>query len=303
MAPLGEATKLRAMSISQRPLYRAFTQQAQIDAQYNPSLALAAGEDPGAHYATQAEAARRLHGVQDLPYGPTVHETLDIFPADQPNAPVFVFLHGGYWRAYHARDFSGVALGLQPLGVTTVVVNYALAPHVAIDEIVRQCRAALAWTVRNIAQYGGDPERIAIGGHSAGGHLTAMCLQTDWERDYNLAPDPFAAALLFSGLYDIAPLRFSYLQPAIQLDDGVVQRNSPAFSVRPCKTPIWITWGERESSEFARQSAVYAAAWRGAGNQARLEAIAEADHFSVIHGLERQDSPVCQWLLGQLQGA
>jgi arylformamidase len=95
-----------------------------------------------------------------------------------------------------------------------------------------------------------------------------MCLQTSWEEDYGLPQDPFKCALLFSGLYDIAPLRYSYLQPAIQLDDGVVQRNSPAFMARPCSTPTWITWGGNETAEFARQAHTFDAAWRAQGNQA-----------------------------------
>jgi arylformamidase len=283
-----------------RPLYREFDAQQQIDAQYNPSLALPAGSNPGEHYAAQAQAARMLRCILDVPYGPTVHETLDIFPADQPNAPVFIFIHGGYWRAFSSHDFHGVALGLQPLGITTVIVNYALAPRVSIDEITRQTRAAAAWTLRNIAQYGGDPTRVGIGGHSAGGHLTAMCLQTAWADDYGLPQDPFKAALLFSGLYDIEPLR--YLQPMIQLDNGIVRRNSPAFGVRACKTPIWITWGGNESTEFARQASTYHAAWQDAGNSAELRAIAGADHFTVIHGLERRDSEVSRWLAQQLTG-
>ncbi|MEY4737905.1 MAG: hypothetical protein RL302_2224, partial [Pseudomonadota bacterium] len=133
-----------------RSLYREFVTQAQIDAQYNPSVALPPGSNPGQHYAEQAHKARAtLRCTLDVPYGPTLAETLDIFPADTPNAPVFVFLHGGYWRAFSSKDFSGVALGLQPLGITTVVVNYALCPSVTLDEITRQVRAATAWTLRN----------------------------------------------------------------------------------------------------------------------------------------------------------
>jgi arylformamidase len=284
-----------------RTLYRSFDSQAQIDAQYNPSLALADQTEPGRHYVGQAQQARaQLRCVLDVPFGPTLAETLDIFPADVPNAPVFVFIHGGYWRALSSKEFSGVALGLQPLGITTVVINYALCPFVSIDEITRQARAAVAWTLRNIGQYGGDPARVAIGGHSAGGHLAAMCLQTRWEQDYGLPQDPLAAAVLVSGLYDLEPLRYSYLQPQIQLDDGIIRRNSPAFSVRACKTPTWITWGGAETAEFARQAGTLHAAWVAAGNQARLEAQPGADHFTAIHGFETSQSSLCQWLASTL---
>ena len=249
----------------------------------------------------RAQHARAtLRCTLDIPFGPTLHETLDIFPAAQANAPVFVFIHGGYWRALTSKEFSGVALGLQARGITTVVANYALCPHVTIDEITRQVRAAVAWTVRRIAEYGGDPERIAVGGHSAGGHLTAMCLQTEWARDYGLAQDPIKAAVCISGIYDITPLRFSYLQPMIQLDDGVIRRNSPAFMARPCKTPLWITWGGAETNEFERQAQLMHGAWTAHGNSAELRAIEGANHFTVIHGFESAGSDLCDWLAQQL---
>jgi arylformamidase len=284
-----------------RPLYREFSAQSEIDAQYNPSIALPDPDAPGRHFIETAEHARStLPCVLNVRYGPTLEETLDIFPASQPHAPVFVFIHGGYWRALSSKTFSGVALGLQASGITTVVINYTLCPRVTIDEIVRQTRAALAWTLHNIQTYGGDAQRVAIGGHSAGGHLTAMALQTAWAEDYGLPQDPFVAAIPFSGLFDIEPLRYSYLQPAIQLDDGIIRRNSPAFSVRTCQTPLWITWGGAETSEFGRQSALYHQAWTAAGNVAELRAVPGANHFTVIAGLEDAHSEVCGWLAQKL---
>ncbi|MDP1529930.1 alpha/beta hydrolase [Rhodoferax sp.] len=282
-------------------LYREFASQAQIDAQYNPAIKLPDPLVPAKHYIAQSALARQnLRCVLDVPYGPTLAETLDIFPADVPNAPVFVFLHGGYWRAFSSKEFSCVALGLQPLGITTVVVNYALCPFVSLDEITRQVRAAVAWTQRHIAAYGGDPARLALGGHSAGAHLTAMCLQTRWAEDYGLPPDPLAAAVLVSGVYDIAPLRYSYLQPMIQLDEGLIQRNSPMFGVRPCKTPIWVNWGSEETPEFARQASSFLAAWQDAGNAGELSALPGADHYIGIHGFEDPASSLSQWLATRL---
>jgi arylformamidase len=282
-------------------LYRDLETQAQIDAQYNPSLLLEPGDNPALHYQAQALRARtELRCTLDVSYGPTVHETLDIFPADAPNAPVFVFIHGGYWRAFSSKDFSGVALGLQARGITTVVINYALCPSVTIDEITRQARAAVAWTLRNISQYGGDPGRVSIGGHSAGGHLAAMCLQTRWQEDYGLPADPLAAGLLVSGPYDLRPLRYSYLQPMIQLTEGIIQRNSPAFLTRPCSTPVWITWGGAETAEFARQSEGFHAAWQAQGNTSELRDQPGANHFTAIHGFENPNSDLCNWLAHQL---
>ena len=130
-------------------LYREFTEQAQIDAQYNASLQCANVAAEMRHYVEASQRAREhLPCTLDLHYGPTLAETLDVFPAAKSLAPVLVFLHGGYWRALSSQDFSCVALGLHKLGITTVVVNYALCPRVSINEIVRQARAAVAWVLR-----------------------------------------------------------------------------------------------------------------------------------------------------------
>ena len=286
------------------PLYRQFTEASQIDAEYNAAAAL---PDAGVYtrrYAQRALDARtRLACKIDVPYGPTLDETLDIFPADRPGAPVFVFLHGGYWRAFSSKEFSGVALGLQPLGITTVVVNYSLCPKVTIDEITRQARAAVAWTLRHVGAHGGDASRVAVGGHSAGGHLSAMCLQARWHDDYGLPADPLRAAVLVSGVYDIAPLRHSYLQPQIRLDDGLVARNSPLFAVRACATPILVTYGGAESAEFARQSNTFHDAWQHTGNRSTLLALAGANHFSAIDGFESRDSALCRWLAAALHAS
>ena len=282
-------------------LYREFTTQAQIDAQYNAAASVPDFSVYAQHYAEQSRLVREtLPCVLDVPFGPTLDQTLDIFPAEQPGAPVFVFIHGGYWRALSSKEFSCVASGLQPLGITTVVINYSLCPKVGIDEITRQARAAVAWVLRHIEAHRGDPARVAVGGHSAGGHLAAMCLQTAWADDYGLAPDPLAAAVLVSGLYDLQPLRYSYLQPQIQLDDGVIRRNSPLFAVRASRTPALITWGAQESSEFARQSSSFHAAWQGVGNRSELIAQANANHFSALYGFEDAGSPLCRWLAEML---
>lgn len=277
-------------------LYRDLATQEAIDQAYNPSLGL----DLGAivqHFETQSERVRQnWRYIPDVPYGPTREEKLDIFPADHPDAPVLLFIHGGYWRSRCARDFSAIAQGPRELGMTVVLIDYALCPKVTLDEISRQARASLVWVRRHIAQYNGDPGRITLAGHSAGAHLAAMCLQTPWQRDYGLPQDLARAALLISGIYDIAPLRYSYLQPAIQLDSGIIARNSPMFGVQPSQAQALLTWGADESSEFARQSQDFLAQWHGAGNQGSALALPGANHYTVLDGLGRADSALCQWL-------
>ena len=275
-----------------------------IDQAYNPRLR-AVNLDGELQRCAQRSAATR----QALPYragvryGATRAETLDIVPATQPDAPVFFYIHSGYWRANAARDFSHVALGAHAMGYTTVLVDYALCPTVTLDEIVRQVRAAAAWVVRHIGEHGGDARRIVIGGHSAGGHLGAMLLCTPWQDMYGLPEDPFVGAVLVSGLFDIAPLRYSYLQPAIQLDDGIVARNSPLHLVRPSRTPLVLSWGTLEQPSFEAQSTQMHRAWRQAGNGAELRPQAGKDHFSAIHGFEEPDSPLCVSLRRMVEAA
>ncbi|WP_399680935.1 alpha/beta hydrolase [Xenophilus sp.] len=272
-----------------------FASQQEIDEAYDPTYRAVDPAGANRHLAERSEEAMRtLRHRAGVPYGPTPAETLDIYPAERPGAPVFLFIHGGYWRARAARDFACVALGPQARGFTTVLVDYALCPAVTLDEIVRQVRAAAAWVIRHIAEHGGDPRRIVVGGHSAGGQLGAMLMCTPWRAQYGLPDDPFAGALLVSGLYDIAPLRYSYLQPAIQLDEGIVQRNSPVHHVRRCATPVRLSWGSLEQPAFAQQSQAFHTAWQAAGNRSELAPQDGADHFSAIHGFEDADSPLCE---------
>ena len=287
-------------------LYRGFTQQSEIDAEYNPSRTATEPQAALDHFVGQARLAReKLDCVLNVPYGATLDETLDIFPAAERNAPVWMFIHGGYWRSMSSKDFSGVALGPHALGFTTVVVNYALCPGVTIDEIVRQIRASLAWVHRNISAYGADPTRIVLGGHSAGAHLTAMAIMTPWATQYGMPETPVSAAMLISGVFDLRPLKYSYLQPALQLDDGLIQRCSPLLrleakgqhiSMSGKQTPVLVSWGAMESREFQRQSTDFHEAWTASGGRSETHCQDSRDHFSALHGFEHNDHSLCQWM-------
>ena len=181
-----------------------------------------------AHFAqwakTSADARTALKCTMDIAYGNGPNETLDIFPASSPNAPVVVFIHGGYWRSLDKSDHSFVAPALHEMGACVVVVNYALCPGtpdapVTIPDIARQMVKALAWTWRHIAQYGGNPQNVTVAGHSAGGHLAAMLLACDWKRvDRSMPAHWLQKALSISGLYDLTPMRKTpFLQVSLKL--------------------------------------------------------------------------------------
>jgi arylformamidase len=237
----------------------------------------------------------------DVSYGPTRAEHLDIFPAEQPNAPILIFLHGGYWCSLSSKEYSLVAYGPVSAGVTTLVVNYALCPHVTIDEIVRQCRAAIAWTYHNAASFSSDPDCIYVAGHSAGGHLTAMALLTAWKADYGLPPDIIKGGCAISGLYDLAPLPYTFVQPSLQLTWDQILRNSPILHLPTAAAPLLVSYGGQEPNEFRRQSDDFLAAWLEKGLDGTFLPQPDKNHFNAIDGFTDATSPLCRAVLRHMQ--
>ncbi|MFB6110437.1 MAG: alpha/beta hydrolase [Halodesulfurarchaeum sp.] len=274
-------------------LYRDFESQEELDAQYRVRDSVEDFEEYARFYVEKSNATRgELTCHRAVSYGPSVAEHLDIFPADRPDAPVLLFIHGGYWHSLSSEEFSFVADGPVAAGITTVVMNYALCPDVRIDEIVRQARAAVVWLSENIDEYGGDSDQLYVSGHSAGGHVTGMLLATDWEADYGKPRDIIKGATAISGLFDLEPFPYTWLQPKLQLTWGQVRRNSPIRHIPDRAPPLLITYGGEEPAEMKRQSEDFLEAWREAGLDGRHVPQPEADHFSAIDGFLDADSPL-----------
>jgi len=278
-------------------LFRNYATVEQLDQQYNTMLGVDDVDSILARWAAHSNATRAaLPGHLGLRFGPHRDERLDVFAAGR-SAPVHVFVHGGYWRRFHAEDFSFVARALVEAGVTVAVPNYSLCPAVGIAEIVRQMRAALAWVYANATHFEGDPQRITVSGHSAGGHLTAMLLATRWEEDYGLPGDLIKGACPISGLFDLSPLRYTYLQPWLQLDGDQSARLSPVLDM-PVQAPrIVVTVGGNESPEFQRQSREYLAAWHGAGLRGDWLDLPGRNHFSALDALTEPGHPLFESVL------
>jgi arylformamidase len=224
----------------------------------------------------------------DVPYGDGPAQRLDVFPATtgQGRAPVMVFIHGGYWRSLDKADHAFVAPVFNRQGVCVVVPNYALCPAVSIPEITMQMVQALAWTSRHVAAWGGDPGRITVVGHSAGGHLAAMLLLCRWrDVDQDLPKRLVRRALSISGLYDLAPLRHTpFLQPDLRLTPKQVRQASPAGLPRPDKGKLYAVAGADESSAFLQQNRLIRKAW-GRKRVPVCEALSGLNHFSVLEAL------------------
>ena len=290
-------------------LYREFSKQEELDAQYNLRDSVPDYPAYSRFYEESSRQAReRLECTLDVPYGQTLAERLDIFPAERGGsaaAPVLIFIHGGYWCRFSSKEFSFVAEGPVSAGVATVVINYALCPAVTIGEIVRQCRAAAAWVHANAESFGGDPERIFVSGHSAGGHLAAMLATTDWEGGYGLPGDLIKGCAPISGLFDLAPFPYTYLQPQLQLTWGDVLDYSPIRNLTTVADtrlpPMLVSYGGEETTELRRQSDDFLDAWKSAGLQGELLPQPGKDHFSAISGFLEPGSPLCAAILEQIQ--
>ncbi len=263
-----------------------------FDTQYNSRARIAEHPAILAYWASaSAQALERHADVLERAYGPDPSERLDIFPPTRPQAPVFVYVHGGYWRALGKRDHSFVAPPFVDAGAMVVMPDYALCPAVSIEHIVVQTVQALAWVYRHARDYGGDPTRIVVAGHSAGGHLATMLLACDW---VSVAPDLPAdvvqSALSISGLYELEPLRHApFLAPDLKLTSASARRLSPAFLPAPRGSLVTVV-GADESEEFHRQAALISSRW-GDRVLAALS-VPGRHHMNVLHELTEPTSLV-----------
>ena len=218
--------------------------------------------------------ATTLH-ARDLRYGPSADETLDLL-VPHTGAPLLVFFHGGYWRRLHKDDMTFVAHGLAPHGVATAVVNYGLAPALRLEEIVAQAQRSVAWLRAHAAEHGADPARIVVAGHSAGGHLAAMCA----------VGAPVAGVATISGLHDLRPRPVrSWTDEWLGLDEARAAALSPLLLAPAAPTPVLAATGVLESAEFRAQGRDFAAAWGALGCPASYEDTLGDDHFTVLSRL------------------
>jgi arylformamidase len=233
-----------------------------------------------ARWEREAVDYRSTPGAElDIPYGSSPRQIVDYFPAKDPNAPLALFIHGGWWRTLSPKSFSQMARGANAHGVSIAVVGYDLCPQCGIGDIVDQMRAACLFLWRK------HRKRITVYGHSAGGHLSACMLATDWSTLSPGAPQHLVpAAYAISGVYDLAPLTKISVNQDLRLTDVTAHELSPLYWDVPDGRVFDAVVGADESSQFIRQSQVIAEAWRQDEVLTRYEALS-GNHFTVLDPL------------------
>jgi arylformamidase len=238
-----------------------------------------------AGWARDAAAYRERHAPQVIAYGPGARNSIDFFPGSHQGALV-VFIHGGYWQALDGSFFSHLAGGLNAHGIGVAIPSYDLCPSVTVDQIIRQMRMA----TRELARLG---RALVISGHSAGGHLAACMLATDWPAcDASLSGDIVVAAYAISGLFELRPLVETSINGALQLDEVTARAASPLFWKAPSRGSLDAVVGENESAEYFRQSRTIVERWGAAGLATRFGVVPAANHFTAIAPLADPGSPM-----------
>ena len=246
-------------------------------------------EHPGiiAGWASDAKAYREAHqaGLRVIPYGTGARNRIDFFSGDG-TGPIVMFIHGGYWQALDGSFFSHLACGLNAHGIDVAIPSYDLCPTVAVADIIGQMRNA----VRELAKLG---RPLVISGHSAGGHLAACMLATEWRRlDPSLPENLVPAAYAISGLFDLRPLVPTTINASLKLDDASARTVSPLFWKPPASGTLDAVVGANESAEYHRQSRTIADAWGTAGVTTQFSTLAGANHFTAIAPLADSSSPM-----------
>ncbi len=274
----------------------------ELQAQYSARAAVPEHPDIFKRWQAWSKTSRNeLNAVLDLPYGEGQRERLDLFLPTTDEAPVMLFIHGGYWQALDKSDFSFLARELVNNGVAVAIMNYSHCPHVSLDQIVLQARKALGWLGHNASGYGLDPRKIDLCGHSAGGQLVAMMMTTQWDELDAVLPDPpFQSVISISGVFELEPLIFTQINDALHLNLESAHRNSPLLREPEVKVSMTLAVGGEESEEFHRQSRALSDLWSTKGIKSHLMNMPGLNHFTAVEQLADVDSALFQQCCRQI---
>ncbi|NGX97073.1 MAG: alpha/beta hydrolase [Candidatus Afipia apatlaquensis] len=256
------------------PHWRKLTQE-QLDLAFNNTLHVPETPSIVAEWDRLSAEMRARHPQSlDLRYGPRERNRIDFLKAGD-DGPTLVFIHGGYWQTRAKENFTFCAAGPMAHGINVALIGYTLAPDATLGQIVDEVRTGIDYLVTELPTLGGNPDRMIVSGWSAGGHLSSM----------SLGHPHIKAGLLISGIYDLEPIRHSYLNAKLKLDDATIQRNSPMRNPGGVNKPLVIVAGSGELPLLRKQSADYAAHRAAHGLPVMYEEIPKANHFTMMDEL------------------
>ncbi|PWU04479.1 MAG: alpha/beta hydrolase [Bacteroidetes bacterium] len=276
-------------------IYKQYSQAA-LDSQYNTRLHV---PDFATHLDRWESLSRKTEKeipvIKDISYGKLPLEGLDIYPSLQPHSKTLIFIHGGYWHKFDKSSFQFIAKAFWPYNITTVLLNYPLAPEVSMDQISASCRNAVQWLYQNISAYNGDPGQLYIAGHSAGAHLAAMMLATEWNY-FNLSADVIKGVCAISGLYNLIPIQHSEINQFLNMDSEAAIRNSPVELLPKTQCPLILVVGSNETDEFLEQSRELYASWKE-NIPIEIAEIEGLNHYSIVETMLDRESYAHQLML------
>lgn len=279
--------------------------QAELDRQYSPSSCI---EDINvflAQYSQQSETAK-ADSLADgtctagLRYGTGAEETLDLFvPKDADSAPLHVFIHGGYWQLLSKNESCFAAPMFQNEGSYFAALNYTLAPQQSLTGIVTEIRRAIVWLYSSAEKWGYDRDRIFLSGSSAGAHLAAMMLLTDW-AEFGLPGDTVKGICAISGIFDLEPIVLTYVNDVVGMDTEEAILNSPIHQRIRNRCPVILAYGDNETDEFKRQTDEFGNILGKADIPVTFDEIADRNHFDVVLDLTDSKTWLAQQVLQQM---
>jgi len=259
---------------SDAPDWRKMSQEER-DLGLNNGVAVPGSADMVAGWELRSAALRaRYPGYLDLRYGARERNRIDFLKVQQ-DGPTLLFIHGGYWQNRAKEVFTTFAEGPMAHGINVALIGYTLAPDATLDEIVAEIHAGIDHLARELPTLGGAREGIVVSGWSAGGHLTSMSLSNPNVR----------AGMAISGIYDLEPIRHSYLNEKLTLDEAMSRRNSPMARAGGAPKPLSLVAGSAELPLLRKQTADFAGHRARYGLPVTYEEIPGADHFSILHEL------------------
>jgi len=279
--------------------YKGFTKD-ELEYQYNPRESVPEFPELAKRRAEVSRKARStLKSWLNVPYGSSPREILDVYAADRAGGPVLVYIHGGYWRSGSKDDNCNFAPVFTQRGATVVLVEYDLCPNVTVTDIVRQTRAAIAWVHRNIMRYSGNPSKLYVSGHSAGGHLTAMALAHDWEK-HGLPRNLIKGAVATSGVYDLEMVMQISVNDQVRMTPEIARENNPFLYPPHSNCPVLVAVGGAEPKGWQQMSEDYFKLCQARGLDCQYLIVPGANHYTMSEHLADANSPLTQAMLKQI---